>query len=120
VSQVITRANNDPWEWKLRLTMRRLLLVVVMCMAALVSATGLAAADKPNGHCGFGFELMTIQETLSLVSEGSPNSPEVLLGALEGYDKNDDDLVCVKDLPDTPGSPSYVRNVVDNTASTRH
>jgi hypothetical protein len=61
---------------------------------------------------------MTIQDTLPLVSEGSPNSPEVLLGALQGIDKNDDDLVCVKDMPDTPGSPSYVRNVVENTART--
>ncbi len=99
--------------------MRRLLIVAVLCLTTLASTTGLAAADKPNGRCGFGFELLTIQDTLALVSDGSPNSPEVLLGALEGRDTNDDDLVCVKDLPDTPGSPSYVRNVVDNTASTR-
>lgn len=59
---------------------------------------------------------MTIEDTLPLVSEGSPNPVDVLLAALQGIDKNDDDLVCVKDLPHTPGSPSYVRNVVDNTA----
>jgi hypothetical protein len=58
---------------------------------------------------------MTIEDTLPLISEGSPNPVEVLRAALQAIDKNDDDLVCVKDQPDTRGSPSYVRNIVDNT-----
>ena len=91
-------------------------VAIVTAVVAVTAAPVMAV--RPSAHCGFGFELMTIEETLPLVSEGSPNPPDVLLAALEGWDVNDDDLVCVKDLPDTPGSPSYVRNVVDNTAAT--
>ena len=98
--------------------MRRSITVLVVSAIAFVSAAAPAGAGHPLGRCGRGFELMTIEETLPLVSEGSPNPIDVLLAALQGIDKNDDDLVCVKDLPDTPGSPSYVRNVVDNTAQT--
>lgn len=98
--------------------MRRSIIVLVVSAIAIVSTAAPAGADHPRGRCGLGFDLMTIEDTLPLVSEGSPNPVEVLLAALQGIDKNDDDLVCVKDLPDTPGSPSYVRNVVDNTART--
>lgn len=98
--------------------MRRIILVTVLCLIALAATVNPASAQKPQGRCGFGFDLMTIEETLPLVSEGSPNSVEDLLAALQARDTNSDDLVCVKDLPDTPGSPSYVRNVVDNTART--
>lgn len=98
--------------------MRRLITCIFLCTIAFGSAAAPAGAGHPQGRCGSGFDLMTIEETLPLVSEGSPNPVDVILGALQGIDKNDDDLVCVKDLPDTPGSPSYVRNVVDNTART--
>jgi hypothetical protein len=94
--------------------------MTVAGLATLVisSAVPPAQADRPQARCGFGFELMTIGQTLVLVSDGSPNPKDVLLAHLQGLDKNGDNLVCVKDLPDTPGSPSFVRNVVDNTANT--
>lgn len=98
--------------------MRRPITVLVLSAIVLLSAATQAGAGHPLGRCGRGFVLMTIEDTLPLVSEGSPNPVDVLLTSLQGIDKNDDDLVCVKDLPDTPGSPSYVRNVVDNTAQT--
>lgn len=98
--------------------MRRLITVGVLSAIVSVSSAAPAGAGHPQGRCGRGFDLMTIEDTLPLVSEGSPNPVEVLLAALQGIDKNDDGLLCVKDLPDTPGSPSYVRNVVDNTAQT--
>jgi hypothetical protein len=96
----------------------RSITVLILSAIALMSAAAPAGAGHPQGRCGRGFELMTVDDTLPLVSEGSPNPVDVLLAALQAIDKNDDDLVCVKDLPDTPGSPSYVRNVVDNTAQT--
>jgi hypothetical protein len=98
--------------------MHRSITVLILTAIALIAATAPADAGRPRGRCGAGFELMTIEDTLPLVSEGSPNPVDVLLAALQAIDKNEDDLVCVKDLPDTPGSPSYVRNVVDNTAQT--
>jgi hypothetical protein len=82
--------------------MRRTVLVVGVTVVATVSALP-ASAVRPTAECGLGFELMTIEETLPLVSEGSPNPPEVLLEALQAIDKNDDELVCVKDLPDHAG-----------------
>ncbi len=98
--------------------MRRLFAVVGLSAIAFGATAAPAAAAHPQGRCGGGFGLMTIGDTLPLVSEGSPLSVAELEAILQGLDKNDDDLVCVKDLPDTPGSPSYIRNVVDNTAST--
>ena len=62
---------------------------------------------------------MTVQDTLSARLRGlTALSVDELDAILQGLDKDDDDLLCVKDLPDTPGSPSYVRNIVDNTART--
>jgi hypothetical protein len=98
--------------------MRRIILLVAAATAVVGVVAAPANAERPRAACGLGFELITIDDLLPLVSDGSPNSPEVLLAALEGLDKNDDDLLCAKDMPDTPGSPSYVRNTVDNTAST--
>ena len=95
-----------------------MLTLVGLAALATISAVPPAQAAKPQALCGIGFELMTIEQTLVLVSDGSPTPIDALLTALQRFDKNDDDLVCVKDLPDTPGSPSFVRNVVDNTAST--
>jgi hypothetical protein len=98
--------------------MRRLFATVAVSVIALGASAAPATAAHPVGMCGRGFVLMTIDDTLPLVSDGSPLSVAELEVILQGLDKNDDDLVCVKDLPDTPGSPSYIRNVVDNTAST--
>lgn len=98
--------------------MRRALLITALTLGLTVGMVSPASAGRPEARCGLGFELITIDDLLPLVSDGSPNSPEVLLAALQGLDKNDDDLLCAKDMPDTLGSPSYVRNTVDNTAST--
>ena len=94
------------------------LTVAGLATLAVSSAASPAQAAKPQALCGFGFELMTIEQTLVLVSDGSPTPVDALMAALQGFDKNDDDLICVKNLADTPGSPSFVRNVVDNTANT--
>ena len=35
----------------------------------------------------------------------------------DAIDKNDDNMICVKDLPDTPGTENgWIFNVIDNTA----
>lgn len=99
--------------------MRRLAFVCGATLVLSMTLAGPAAAERPSAACGLGFELIAIEDLLPLVSDGSPNSPEVLLAALHGLDKNGDEWLCAKDLPDTPGSPSYVRNTVDNTASSQ-
>lgn len=98
--------------------MRRALVITLLLLGLTGAVVPAAHAERPNARCGLGFELITIEDLLPLVADGSPNSPEILLAALQGLDKNDDNLLCAKDMPDTPGSPSYVRNTVDNTAST--
>ena len=98
--------------------MRRIAFVFGAALALSLALAGPAAAERPRAACGLGLELITIEDLLPLVSDGYPNSPEVLLAALEGLDVNNDGLLCAKDMPDTPGSPSYVRNTVDNTAKT--
>ena len=51
--------------------------------------------------------------------------PEEFLGAehraqWDAIDKNDDGRLCVKDLPDTPGTFfGWIFNVIDNTANRR-
>lgn len=61
---------------------------------------------------------MTFEEFFDLsVSVGVP--PELIVH--EGwakFDKNGDDVLCVKDVPDTPGHlGSWIFNVVDNIAN---
>lgn len=98
--------------------MRRTASITVLVAVSVLALTGPVQAARPRAACGRGFELLTIEQILPLVADGSPSTPEELLAVLEALDRNGDELLCAKDLPDTPGSPSYVRNVVDNTAST--
>lgn len=44
--------------------------------------------------------------------------PEIIEAAVSRFDKNDDGRVCIMELPDTPGIPSVVVNLIDNNAST--
>lgn len=42
-----------------------------------------------------------------------------LLGGWYGWDKNGDDHICIQDFPDTPGTPAYIWNGIDNSARVR-
>ena len=39
-----------------------------------------------------------------------------LLEGWRGWDKNADDHICIQDFPDTPGTPAYIWNGIDNSA----
>lgn len=97
---------------------------ITALMAAFALATVMAVptlATKPIGVCPNGqFEAMTYAEFLAL--SRSVGVPEEFLGAdhfatFQTFDKNHDGLVCIKDLPDTPGHlGAWVFNAIDNTA----
>lgn len=41
----------------------------------------------------------------------------VIVGAFTGIDKDGNGLVCMQDLPNTPGLPGYLINIVDDNSS---
>jgi hypothetical protein len=99
--------------------MRRLSALVGIVLALGIAVP--ASAVKPIGACpNARFDLMNYAAFRALsVSVGVP---EALLGpehlaAWQGFDKNDDTLACVMDLPDNAGTlGGWIFNVVDNTA----
>ena len=99
-----------------RLTVSGSVLLLTVALAAP------AMAAKPIRGCpNAGFDLMDYPSFRQLsLDVGVP--PE-LLGAdhLAGwltYDRNDDTILCVKDLPDNPGTlGGWIFNVVDNTSN---
>ena len=94
------------------------LITVLLCLAVAAPAS----AAKPTRGCPQGSALMTRDDFKALsLSVGVP--PEVLVSlewaaGWDAYDKNLDDRLCIKDLPNTPGHlDSWIFNVVDNTSN---
>ncbi len=100
--------------------MRRLTAILgllSLMLAAAAPAWASPARACPNDQ----FTLMTFAEFRALsIGVGVP---EEFLGAawvakMTTFDKNGDGLVCIMDLPDTPGHlGAWVFNVVDNAAA---
>jgi hypothetical protein len=98
---------------ELRDHMRRYALSV----AAAILATGLtsipaAAAPKPVGGCGQGFELMTVKEVLRTIAASGSEA------AIKAEDSNQDGYLCVKIIPNNGGPPQFdpAFAYVDNNA----
>ena len=93
--------------------------LAVLAVAGLLGLTAAPSeAVKPTGVCSRAFDMTTFEEALVLAHEtGVPVPDEELLMVLAGVDRNQDEVLCFKDMPDTPGLPSFFMNVVDNTAS---
>ena len=95
-----------------------LLVSLLLCLAMAAPAS----AAKPTRGCTKDFVLMTRDEFIALsLSVGVPpellGTPEWVAGWV-AYDRNHDDQLCVKDLPNTPGHlDSWIFNVVDNTSN---
>jgi hypothetical protein len=86
-------------------------------MAFTVIGTALpASATKPSLGCPNGF---TAEVTLAQAEALAPDvPPKIIEAGFAFYNKNGDDKVCIKDLPDTPGIPAVAVNMTDNNAST--
>ena len=96
----------------------------ILIGAALLSLAVAAPANagKPVRGCGNeGFDPMLYADFRQLSLD--VGVPAELLGADHHalwlqVDKNDDDIMCVKDLKDTPGHlGSWIYNIVDNTSN---
>ena len=101
--------------------MRRLTVVLAIGAMALATAMPVAAVKPIRGCPNEGFVPMDYTTFRNLsISVGVPLEllgPEHLAG-WNVYDRNDDGMLCVKDLPDTPGTlDGWIFNVVDNTSN---
>lgn len=95
---------------------RSIAVLAVVGWAALTAAP--TGAAPPPGVCPPAFDALTFAEALELAHEtGAPGTDEELLALLVGLDKNQDEVLCFQDLPNTPGIPPFAFNVIDNTAS---
>ena len=101
--------------------MRRIITSLVLAAAlAGVAAAPVGAAKPARGCPNDAFTMMTYPafRALSLAL----GVPEELLGpeheaGWNTYDRNDDGLLCVMDLPDNAGTLNgWVFNAIDNTA----
>ena len=104
--------------------MQRLLATLATLLVLLITFAQPVAAAKPVGGCpNPKFELMTYTQFRNLSLP--VGVPAELLGpehaaAWDDFDKNNDGRLCVKDLPDTPGTFfRWIFNVIDNTAKSR-
>ncbi len=102
--------------------MRRHVGMIALSVLLILAIAAPALAAKPVRGCpNEKFDLMgyTQFRNLSL----SVGVPEDLLGAehaalWDAYDRNNDGMLCIMDLPDTPGHfGTWVFNVIDNTAN---
>lgn len=91
---------------------RRLLLVFIITSLPLVAATGPAAAAPPVGDCPPAFDGPSTFAQILLDFPPPPGIPiEDILATFDFYDKNNDESLCVLDVPG-PGI-----NLVDNDAT---
>jgi hypothetical protein len=98
--------------------LKRSVTVLVVAGLAALAAAAPSGAAKPTGVCPPPFDPLTFAEALELAHEtGAPGTDEELLAFLVRFDKNQDEVLCFQDLPDTPGIPPFAFNVIDNTAS---
>lgn len=92
--------------------------LLVLAVAGLCILAGGPSASAAGGSCPAGWETWTIEAAVEFkLALGYPLTREELLARADALDANDDQIVCLLDLPDTPGIPPYISNVLDNKAS---
>ena len=105
--------------------MRKLGLVSVQILALLALSTSATLSDgRPTAGCPRGFidgpdagGAFDFGSALEYKGELPPLALAYFTVYLATTDRNGDGLVCMKDLPDTPGLPSFITQLMDNVAS---
>jgi hypothetical protein len=98
-------------EKEVRLKARRLLLGSILTCLPLIAVVNPAGATPPTGDCPPAFDGPSTFAQILVEFPPPPEIPiEEILATLDFYDKNNDEALCVLDVPG-PGI-----NVVDNTA----
>jgi hypothetical protein len=96
--------------------LRRSLLV--LAVVGLCILAGSPSASAAGGSCPAGWETWTVEAAVDFkLALGYPLTREELLARANAVDANDDQIVCLLDLPDTPAIPPYISGVLDNLAS---
>jgi hypothetical protein len=94
-----------------RMKARRLLLVSILACLPIAGAAIPAGAVPPTGYCPLAFEGPSSFEQVLIDFPPPPDvPPEDIIATLDFFDKNDDEMLCVLDLPAGP-------NLIDNNAS---
>ena len=90
---------------------RRVLLVSILACLPIAGAAIPAGAVPPTGDCPPAFEGPSSFEQILIDFPPPPDvPPEDIIATLDFFDKNDDEMLCVLDLPAGP-------NLIDNNAS---
>jgi hypothetical protein len=103
--------------------MRAHLRTIAACAtAALVLAISAAPviAVKPVGRCPNGIQIGPLDLDAAIEYKRQFGFPDEGFAFFEGlfasFDKNGNGLVCLKDLPDTPGIPPFVTQLADDVS----
>lgn len=126
--------------------MRRITLVAAVAALLLIALPSAASAGKPSNGCpnaASGWMRVNGTEWLRITLEGFAeegiDTPDELdefsreIGFVDWQDfaawiigdqwaifnRNGNDFVCIKDLPNTPGIPGYIVNGVDDQSSAK-
>ena len=99
--------------------MRKLLAVLTIGAFGVLAAASGGAAAPPDSGCPPPFAATSFAAAVARIqAEGYTGEIAPFLAFLEQTDMNDDQVVCVKDIPDTPGNPPTAHIYVDNVAAT--
>ena len=79
----------------------RVAISAIVLGLAIGSTTGVASA-VPQAECAPAFVAMTIDEVLATIA-----SPDVERQAFEDEDRNNDDRLCIKIIPNEGGPPQF-------------
>ena len=99
--------------------MRKLLAVLTIAACGVLAAASSGAAAPPNRGCPPPFAATSFAAAVTQIQvEGYTGDIARFIAFLEQTDINDDQVVCVKDNPDTPGNQPWQHIYVDNLAAT--
>jgi hypothetical protein len=92
--------------------------LVVLAVAGVCVVTAAPSASAAGRACPAAFQTLTIEQAVEIkIALGYPLTPQELEAAIRGVDKNQDEIVCSLDLPDTPVIPPFISNMLDNKSS---
>ena len=110
--------------------MRKLLATLAVGACGLLATASGSAAAPPNAGCSPPFTATSSARPSStdaapafaaavarIQAEGFTGDLTPFLAFLEQTDLNDDEVVCVKDIPDTPGNLPWQHIYVDNVTA---
>ena len=98
--------------------MRQLVAVFVLGVCGVLAAAGGGAAAPQNSGCPPPFSATSFTAAVAQIqSQGYTGDVAPFLAFLEQTDMNNDQVVCVKDIPNTPGNQPWQNIYIDNVAA---